>query len=85
MSSVATANQDIAMAYSKVFGTPEGKLVLEHILTRVCLLDAPIVITSELSMASQVGARNIGLIIKSFALASITVSRPNVVTEKESI
>jgi len=80
---VATANQDMAMVYHAVFSTPQGRIVLEHILNRVCALDTPITtVGGELNMASQVGARNIGLIIKALATAPLTSVRPNVQTEK---
>ena len=83
MSEVASANHDLAMIYHKVFSTHEGRIVLEHILNHVCALDTPIMATSDLNMASQVGARNIGLIIKKMALAPMTGPRPTVLTEKD--
>ena len=84
MNEVASANHDMAMIYHNVFSTHDGRLVLDHILNQVCLINTPIMTTSDINMASQVGARNIGLIIKQMALAPLTGPRPTVLTKKET-
>lgn len=81
---VPVPDHEMAQIYARVFSTPEGRKVLDHITDRLCLLNTPIVASDALSMAAHVAARNLGLRIKHMANGSLVLASINVTTSKET-
>lgn len=57
----AVTNQDLQDKYKRVFGSPEGKEVLEHILRSCCMTESTFVAGDALTSAHNEGRRSVGI------------------------
>lgn len=76
---------DWAMRYHRVASSPEGRLVLEHIITRLCLTDTVFRSSDAMVLAEHVAGRNIGLMIRNLAYGELRTQKPGVSTDKPEV
>lgn len=78
-----TSDEVIGDAYRAVFGTPQGQLVLDHIVQTLCGVDTNLFIASDHGLAYNAARRDVGLEIARIALGlTHRRSKPEVITHE---
>src|SRR5262245_53091128 len=69
----------VSQLFHGVFGTPEGRKVLDYICQNICFLDTALPDNSDpMLLAAQNGRRNVGLQIAGLALLPYDDAKPEV-------
>lgn len=76
----ALQDYEIRKAFQHVFATPEGERVLDHIVQRICGVDAIVQVANDAQAHEVLARKNVGLAIMQLALPGRTPTKTEVET-----
>ena len=72
----------VEQAYRSLFGSPEGRLVLDHICTVICGVDSRLFHPEQSGLGYNLARRDVGLDIWHLATGHHELSKPEVKTHE---
>ena len=76
----AIEDHTLRSAFRRVFNSPEGAIVLDHIVQRICGVDAIVKIDTDAQAHEVLARKNVGLAIAQLAIPARDETKVEVIT-----